>query len=267
MDLNDEKLSNSITITIFCMDGVTFPIELELESTVSTLKTKISATRNILTCTMNLFIYGDESLLIDTMELMESINIFMLLKNFEEKMVLELLYDKCNGVEWGYSTNWKTDTVIQYWYGIRTNSDYKIIYLNLCHNILTGEIPPELGLLSNLTELNLYTNNLIGEIPPELGQLKNLTLLCLCENDLIGKIPPKLGQLTNLTCLDLYNNNLTGEIPPELGLLSNLIKLVLYHNNLTGEIPPELGLLSNLYCLELHNNKLTGEIPYFTNYK
>jgi len=43
-----QRLNNdSITITIFCMDGVTFPIELEFKSTVSTLKTKISSTRNI----------------------------------------------------------------------------------------------------------------------------------------------------------------------------------------------------------------------------
>ena len=38
-------------------------------------------------------------------------------------------------------------------------------------NRLTGEIPPELGGLSNLTELSLRDNQLTGEIPPELGGL------------------------------------------------------------------------------------------------
>ena len=44
---------------------------------------------------------------------------------------------------------------------------------------MTGEIPPELGGLSNLTELWLDNNQLTGEIPPELGGLSNLTLLWL----------------------------------------------------------------------------------------
>ena len=40
---------------------------------------------------------------------------------------------------------------------------------------MTGEIPPELGGLSNLTRLYLFGNQLTGEIPAELGGLSNLT--------------------------------------------------------------------------------------------
>ena len=39
---------------------------------------------------------------------------------------------------------------------------------------MTGEIPPELGKLSNLEILELYGNGLSGEIPSELGSLSNL---------------------------------------------------------------------------------------------
>ena len=53
---------------------------------------------------------------------------------------------------------------------------------------MTGEIPPELGGLSNLTWLYLYENQLTGEIPPELGGLSNLTYLTLSENQLTGEI-------------------------------------------------------------------------------
>ena len=42
-------------------------------------------------------------------------------------------------------------------------------WLYLYDNQLTGEIPPELGRLSNLTGLFLHGNQLTGEIPPELG--------------------------------------------------------------------------------------------------
>ena len=45
---------------------------------------------------------------------------------------------------------------------------------------MTGEIPPELGGLANLTGLWLWSGNqLTGEIPPELGGLSNLTTVSL----------------------------------------------------------------------------------------
>ena len=65
---------------------------------------------------------------------------------------------------------------------------------------MTGEIPPELGGLANLTTLWLWSNELTGEIPPELGGLSNLTGLSLSGNQLTGEIPPELGGLSNLTC-------------------------------------------------------------------
>ena len=126
---------------------------------------------------------------------------------------------------------------------------------------MTGEIPPELGGLSNLTELSLDNNQLTGEIPPELGGLSNLQGLYLWGNQLTGEIPPELGGLSNLNHLNLADNGLTGEIPTELGNLSNLTELRLSDNQLTGGIPPELGGLSNLQSLWLRGNELTGCIP------
>ena len=88
--------------------------------------------------------------------------------------------------------------------------------------------------------LNLYSNQLTGEIPPEIGQLTNLTWLNLGNNQLTGEIPSEIGQLTNLESLVLNSNQLTGEIPPEIGNLTNLINLYLSENQLTGEIPVEI---------------------------
>ena len=83
-------------------------------------------------------------------------------------------------------------------------------------NQLTGEIPPELGGLSNLTQLILDHNQLTGEIPPELGGLSNLEVLYLDHNQLTGEIPPELGGLSKLTLLFLRGNQLTGCIPEGL---------------------------------------------------
>ena len=88
--------------------------------------------------------------------------------------------------------------------------------LALEFNQLTGEIPPELGGLSNLKWLVLFGNQLTGEIPPELGGLSNLTLLYLGGNQLTGEIPPELGGLSNLQGLFLDDNGLTGCVPDGL---------------------------------------------------
>ena len=130
-------------------------------------------------------------------------------------------------------------------------------------NELTGDIPAELGNLSNLETLWLHGNQLTGEIPTELGNLSNLETLNLGGNQLTGDIPTELGNLSNLAWLSLWGNQLTGDIPRELGNLSNLQGgLWLHGNQLTGDIPTELGNLSNLQGLWLHGNQLTGELPH-----
>ena len=113
----------------------------------------------------------------------------------------------------------------------------------------------------NTTELDLNESEFTGEIPPEIGNLTNLTYLNLGINQLTGSIPPEIGNLTNLTTLHLYETQLTGSIPPEIGNLTNLISLNLSDNQLSGSIPSEIGNLTNLIWLELDNNQLTGEIP------
>jgi Leucine-rich repeat (LRR) protein len=126
---------------------------------------------------------------------------------------------------------------------------------------LTGEIPPEIGNLTNLERLYLLQNQLTGEIPPEIGNLTNLTRLYLGSNQFTGSIPSEIGNLTNLTRLYLGSNQLTGEIPPEIGNLTNLKYLYLDDNELTGSIPSEIGNLTNLTGFYLQDNQLSGIIP------
>ena len=134
-------------------------------------------------------------------------------------------------------------------------------YLHLSENQLTGNIPAELGSLSNLTELYAYRNQLSGEIPIQLASLSNLGWLNLGINRLNGEIPTQLASLSNLRWLSLTQNELTGTIPTQLGDLYNLDALDLGGNRLSGSIPAELGNLSNLTALELWGNQLSGSIP------
>jgi Leucine-rich repeat (LRR) protein len=136
-----------------------------------------------------------------------------------------------------------------------------LTYIGLRYNQLTGSIPPELGNLTNLTWLDLGRNELTGSIPSEIGNLTNLSILNLDGNQLTGSIPSEIGILTDLSNLNIDYNQLTGSIPSEIGNLTNLLNLSLHYNQLTGSIPQEIGNLTNLYYLNLSNNQLTGIIP------
>ena len=178
-----------------------------------------------------------------------------------DRRALELLYDELDGGNWIDNTNWLTDAPLEEWYGVSTGADARVDTLDLDFNRLTGEIPTELGSLSDLEVLDFDRNSLTGEIPPELADLSDLEVLDLGNNELTGEIPPELGDMSNLKVLNLPVNSLIGEIPPELGSLSSLEELHLELNQLTGEIPPELGSLSNLELLRLGANQLSGAIP------
>ena len=133
--------------------------------------------------------------------------------------------------------------------------------LILKENQLSGEIPPEISYLTNLTQLDLGGNQFTGEIPPEISYLTNLNILDLAGNQLTGALPPEIGTLTNLTELELGGNQVTGAIPPEIGNLVSLTFIHLEYNQFTGEIPPEIGNLTNLIWLNFVHNQLSGEIP------
>ncbi|MDJ0515227.1 MAG: DUF4347 domain-containing protein, partial [Trichodesmium sp. MO_231.B1] len=173
--------------------------------------------------------------------------------NADDYAALKALYEDTDGANWKNNTGWSqwdfsSSTppdafVVNGWYGVSVPVD-RVTILGLNNNELTGEIPEELGNLSNLLFLYLNNNELTGEIPEELGNLSNLRQLNLNNNQLTGEIPSELGNLFNLWDLYLNNNQLTGEIPSELGNLFNILSLYLNNNQLTGEIPQSVNDLS-----------------------
>ena len=127
--------------------------------------------------------------------------------------------------------NWAAETPIAEWDGVIVEgTPPRVTELSLSRRRLTGEIPVELGDLSNLEWLVLSSNQLTGEIPTELGNLSSLERLYLWGNQLTGEIPPELGRLSNLTRLSLRDNQLTGVLPEGLTGLSAL-ELFLFYNN------------------------------------
>ena len=142
------------------------------------------------------------------------------------------------------------------------NSKKEVIEMNLfAVDDLSGHLPAEIGLLSQLAVLEVVRAALSGTIPTEVALLTGLSWLNLNGNKLSGTVPTELGLLTKLSALQLDGNTLTGSIPTELGLLSELLMLVTSANTLTGTVPTEVGLLSKLSMLYLGDNTLTGTVP------
>ena len=179
-----------------------------------------------------------------------------------DREALVALYNATDGENWDKSDNWLGDAPIGEWRGVTTDDGGRVKTLDfgLGGNGLSGEIPPELGSLSNLKELllsgSMFGNRLSGEIPPELGSLSNLEELVLDYNNLSGEIPAELGSLSNLTTLNLSGtNDLSGEIPPELGSLSNLIQVELHGIDLSGCVPSSL-------TDQLNSSSSLGGLPF-----
>ena len=186
-----------------------------------------------------------------------------------DRAALVALYNATDGPNWENcyyypckpTANWLSDKPIGEWSGVTTNADGRVTSLSLPGHRMKGQLPAELGNLSELGYLMLSGNQLTGSIPSELGKLTKLWYLNLINAGLSGSIPPELGNLTELWSLKLQTNRLTGSIPSELGNLTSLGYLRLGKNKLTGSIPSELGNIPELYQLELHQNQLTGSIP------
>ena len=154
-----------------------------------------------------------------------------------DRAALMALYNGTAGSNWTNNTNWASDKPLGQWNGVTADDDGRVIWLNLHHNNLTGQIPPELGALTHLEALDLRSNELSGPIPDALGALTSLVYLNLVDNKLTGPIPPELGNMASLEDLLLGVNELSGPLPTEFGELSNLDYVSIAHNNLTGPLP------------------------------
>ena len=71
-----------------------------------------------------------------------------------ERGVLIALYHGTDGQTWTNNNNWLSDAPIGEWHGVTTDSDGRVVSLDLPQNQLRGEIPPQLGRLTRLQSLS-----------------------------------------------------------------------------------------------------------------
>ncbi|CAL5345234.1 unnamed protein product [Camellia sinensis] len=151
--------------------------------------------------------------------------------------------------------------------------------LDLDGNLLSGQIPSQLGSLSSLIALDLSDNELSGELPYELGHLTNLRYLSLPNNNFSG----------NLRQSDVRGNNFNGQIPAFIAQWKDIVELYLMGNNFEWPVshgvfqslknltilqladiagsPRDFPIVNNqsLTHLDLSFNNLVGELPTFAS--
>ncbi|CAL5346391.1 unnamed protein product [Camellia sinensis] len=136
-----------------------------------------------------------------------------------------------------------------------------LAFLNLQQNGLTGFIPSTIKALGKLQILDLSNNRLQGSIPDDICQLKNLGDLRLNQNELFGLIPECLGNITSLRYLYLNSNKLTFVIPTRLSNLKDILEINLSSNSLNDNLPPQLGSFRVAILMDFSMNQFTGKIP------
>ncbi|XP_054792169.1 probable LRR receptor-like serine/threonine-protein kinase At3g47570 [Prosopis cineraria] len=135
-------------------------------------------------------------------------------------------------------------------------------FLFLSANPFFIKLPKSIGNFSDsLQELDIVSCGINGNIPSEIGNLTNLIKLSLDENVLNGPIPITISNLQALQYLSLEGNDLHGLIVHDLCEIKPLGYLHLSQNKFSGAMTPCLGNLSSLRELHLGSNKLALEIP------
>lgn len=144
----------------------------------------------------------------------------------------------------------------------RDSEMFTVRRLVLYYNDLTGTIPPEIGLLTDLEELHLMggpSGSISGSLPSELGYLSSLKEVQLANNKITGTIPTSLQAWNELKLLDMFSNMINGPLPDVVvGGLNELVELNLSFNALTGRLPDSWP--SSLEFLDVENNQMAGPV-------
>ena len=137
-----------------------------------------------------------------------------------------------------------------------------LMYLNLSHNQIYGEIPNISMILSYSSIIDMSSNNFTSVLP---CTSSNVGILDLSNNSLSGSISHflfyKMNESKRMSYLNLGRNLLSGEMADCWMMWQNLFTLNLGNNNLLGSIPTSIGSLIYLGSLHLYNNKFSGKLP------
>lgn len=105
---------------------------------------------------------------------------------------------------------------------------HSIETLELQVNNLTGDIPKEIGSLTNLRRLSLYNNVFGGTIPEGLYNLDGLEHFDITSNYFSGTISKRVANFLSMKNFYFGENLFSGTIPEEIGQMGALGMLIIY---------------------------------------
>ena len=127
---------------------------------------------------------------------------------------------------------------------------------------LTGEIPQDIGNLTDLQILSLGGNKLNGSIPKSIAKLKKLWFLDLTRTQYLQGGFQNLLNISSLRFMHFSYSGLSGKLPKDFGTyFPGLIEFLLAGNHFSEEIPSSIGKIKNLQHLDLSNKNFSGLIP------
>jgi len=95
-------------------------------------------------------------------------------------------------------------------------------------NKLSGEVPPSLSRLKQLSEVHLRANMFSGNLP-DFSDSPDMYYLTMGQNQFTGTIPETYGNFSKLQFFHAENNQLTGPIPQ--GMFSDILRRFWIENN------------------------------------
>ena len=123
-----------------------------------------------------------------------------------------------------------------------------------------GEIPKDIGNLTQLQVLGFGGSRLKGSIPKSISKLKKLWFLDLKSATSLSGGFANLVNLSSLQYMHLSMAGLNGTLPDEFGLYyPSMVECILSGNRFTGSIPATLGKMTHLQYLNLARNSFSGK--------
>jgi len=187
-----------------------------------------------------------------------------------QRYVLATFFYSTLGEDWTSQTDWLGDRDECSWYSRSSRSPCDSFdtfqNLEMDYNNLKGELPPELGLLSDSLERIILrggpSSHIAGRLPSELGYLKKISHFYIPGNHISGSLPSELGEWSSLKQMDISDNRFTGTLPRSL--FANAVALEIMdigNNRFSGALPKEVGSMQSCQRFNMADNLLSGAIP------
>ncbi|KAL7540796.1 hypothetical protein ACHAXR_010384, partial [Thalassiosira sp. AJA248-18] len=198
---------------------------------------------------------------------------------FEQRYIMALFYFAMDGANWNQDDSWLSEKSECEWFGVKGDSvgcsggcikagDLVGDYDRVCRIGMGtfvnfyGEIPSELGHLTEMRWFEMQDEYLIGTIPDSLGTgWKKLHTMLLDNNYLHGGFPDTFENNEMLGTIFLDHNRMNSTFPSVFSTLKNLEWLDVKNNQFNGTLPDDISNLKSLRIINVNNNNMSGHLP------